>query len=88
MIIYILFCSSLPLHVFTLMFPCMCAGIAVCVRVCAQIYQLSLKSEKCMEVHRFVRIECTCAFTTGEKGDKLRWGPVSYIAELLLLPYI
>ena len=37
-----------------------------------QIYQLSLRSEHCVDVHRLLPIECLCAFLGGEEGDKLR----------------
>ena len=41
--------------------------------VCAhQIYQLSLRSPHCTEVHEIFFIECLCAFLPGEEGDKLR----------------
>ena len=38
-----------------------------------QIYKLSLKSERCSDIHRILAIECICAFAPGEEGDKLRY---------------
>ena len=43
-----------------------------CAVVLMQIYQLSLKSEECSDVHRTLFIECLCAFTPGEIGDVTR----------------
>ena len=37
-----------------------------------KVYELSLKSKHCVEVHRILPIECICAFALGEEGDKLR----------------
>ena len=37
-----------------------------------KVYELSLKSKHCVEVHRILPIECICAFAPGEDGDKLR----------------
>ena len=39
---------------------------------CSQVYEISLRSKHCVEVHRLLPIECICAFTPGEEGDKLR----------------
>ena len=48
-------------------------GIIVTFHQLLQIYKLSLKSEHCSDVHRILAIECICAFTPGELGDKLRY---------------
>ena len=63
-----------------------CVCVCVCVSLCIlhyvlllnlvyivyQIYKLSLKSERCSDIHRIFPIECLCAFAPGEEGDKLR----------------
>jgi phospholipase B1 len=38
----------------------------------SQIYELSLKSSYCKDVHRLIPIECVCAFTEGKEGERLR----------------
>lgn len=38
----------------------------------SQVYEISLKSKHCIDVHRLLPIECICAFAPGEEGDKLR----------------
>lgn len=39
----------------------------------AQVYEISLRSKHCQEVHRLLPIECICAFAPGEEGVKLRY---------------
>ena len=38
----------------------------------SMIYEVSLRSEHCVDVHRVLPIECACAFKTGEEGVKRR----------------
>ena len=42
------------------------------------MYEISLRSKHCQEVHRIFFIECICAFTPGNEGVKLRYITVSH----------